>query len=191
MGYRPGDSYQAELAVYVAGGGSGQPDATPTISSVRHNGASDGTFAAALSVAVISAPNGLYEITGTIPGTYNGGDTFCVTVVYAVNSINVFQLLPSQIIDRLPALKKNTAVNYTVFMPLSSDHQTPALLATVLPFRVLDSGARVAATGVMTEISAGYYKFAAAAGDTNCTTGKWEFSAFGCDTQRIDFVTQT
>jgi hypothetical protein len=194
MGLRAGDTYRGVLNTYVAGGASGAPDSgSLAISFVRHNGANDATFLAALSITTVQA--GLYEVSGVIPVGYAGGDTFYVELYYTMNggATQIYVSLPTVIVDRLPSFPKNTTLpGFAVFVPLSgTSGQTPGTLgATVTAQRRLDGGAIVTCAGTVTSIDGnGYANFVPQPADTNCETGVWIFSAAGCDTQRVYFAT--
>jgi hypothetical protein len=185
MGYRPGDTYHIGFTTAVAGGAAGVPDSAPTV-TMNHNGSDDGSFAITVAAAL---DVGRYTASGTVPAGYTGGDTFDAFVVATIGGLVYKSRVDHQVVDRLPAIKKNTAFNYGFYMPLTSDHQSPATGLTITARRVLDGGAYSAVGGTVTQISNGYYEFAAAAADTNCTTGIWEFSGASADTQRFPFAT--
>jgi hypothetical protein len=186
MGYRAGDTWYGYIATYVAGGGSGNASSTPTL-TMNHNGVADGSF----TPTVTNVATGLYLATGTIPAGYAGGDTVNPVALVTINSVAMQTPMPSFVIDRLPTILKDKAITFSFFLPLSGTNgQTPATGKTVTAKRVLDGGVYSSVSGTISETSNGYYAFAAAAADTNCTSGWWEFSASGCDTQRFPFVTE-
>lgn len=83
---------------------------------------------------------------------------------------------------RQATVRKNQTYSDFVFpMKLSSDHFSAATGRTVTATRSLDGGAFTAASGSVTEISAGMYQFDALAADTNGDTVTWKFSAAASD----------
>lgn len=198
MGYRAGDTYSGNLAVYVSGGGSGEPDATPIVSTVIHTPAGstpaeDNTFGAALTVGAPLVTNSYnYPVYGTIPSGYSGGDTFVVLMYYTISGTPIYVPLAAVVVDRLPAFPRNKAMTgFPLFMPLSNTNgQTPGTSLAVTAQRRLDNSAIATCTGTATMTDAnGNSVFTPAAADTNGAVGEWIFSAAGCDTQRFFFAT--
>ncbi len=97
MGYRAGDSYCCLFVSWLSDGSAGNADFLP-VATANHNGIDDATFV--LTVTNIDA--GRYKITGTIPGTYVGGDVINTTVVSTVQGILSKSIPDTQVIDRLP-----------------------------------------------------------------------------------------
>lgn len=95
-----------------------------------------------------------------------------------------------EILTQLPAAPvKNASFTYVIKMVDSTDHATPETGLTIAMTRSLDGAAFGAATGVVTEISAGHYKVAASAADMLGDVVTHRFTATGADDLTIEFKT--
>jgi hypothetical protein len=91
----PGDGYYNEFVTASSGGAAIDADVLPT-AVVTHNGVADPAFA--LTVAHLDT--GHYSLVGTIPATYQGGDTFVVTITATIQTVVAKLVKDKQTIDR-------------------------------------------------------------------------------------------
>lgn len=88
------------------------------------------------------------------------------------------------------AITKNaTFSDFAFLMVLSSDNVTPATGLTVTGQRSINAGAFVSVSGVIAEISNGFYQFDALAADTNGDVITWKFSAATANDTSTTFKT--
>lgn len=134
----------------------------------------------------VQGPGGLdnFKVRGIFESVTDGTTTGTSTRVTAVVNKTVIQ-------DATAAVERNVAIpeGFPFEMVLVSDFATPAPGLTVTVERALETGAYVAATGTVSEISDGSYIFLASAADTDGRWGKWKFSAATAADTKIGFRT--
>jgi hypothetical protein len=190
VGLRPGDPYYVMFPVSAPGGGTSNVDSGEPSVEVYHNGSLDSTFTNAL--AVTNPVTGLYLVSGANVPAYAGGDVFDVFTTVVVDSVTSQARIDHQIVDRLPTVPKNTALNgFPFYAVLASDHVTPATgkTNTFTCTRSIDGGAFASTANGSTETANGWYKINLAASDLNGNNIAFLFTVAGADP--VPFVLQT
>jgi hypothetical protein len=92
--------------------------------------------------------------------------------------------------DAASAVRKNTAYTFPFKMLDSADLKTGKIGVSVTSQRSLDGGAFSSASGSVSEISNGWYKFTGAAADFNGDNVLFRFTGTDCQPTEMMFVTQ-
>ncbi len=88
---KPGDSYYGEFAVCnPATGAASAADELP-VATARRNGADDVNFV----LTVTSVGTGRYSVAGSVPLTYEAGDTVTISISASVNTVSGFGVIDS------------------------------------------------------------------------------------------------
>jgi hypothetical protein len=96
MAYQAGDTFRGIFTTSNNIGTATNADSLPT-AKMSKNGVDDGT----VTLTVTNIDTGRYSVSGTIPGTYNPGDTVSVTVIPIMSSNTVKQIIYSEPLDRV------------------------------------------------------------------------------------------
>lgn len=155
-------------------------------------GIADGAFTAAKFAASSLNGKGDWFLASNAPTNIQLLDISAAGRVNAnvtqINGVGATAISLEQIQDATAGVPiKNAAFSYTIKLFLSTDHATAATGKTVTMTRSLDNGAFAAATGTVTEISAGHYRVAASAADMNGDCVTHLFTASGTDDLTIEF----